>query len=97
MEKPRVPYLLAVGSLLDARFSDLSARRPRNHGEMHGGTKMTDDKPRTRPDGSAWRRAQQDVAARNDAARERGRKERAQSEQRDALNREAATRRGIAR
>jgi hypothetical protein len=52
---------------------------------------------RTRPDGSAWRKAQQDVAARNDAARQRGRSERAQAERRDQLKRAAATQRGIYR
>jgi hypothetical protein len=58
---------------------------------------MSDTSPRARPDGSAWRKAQQDVATRNDAARERGRKERAQSERRDVQKREAATRHGVYR
>ena len=58
---------------------------------------MNDESPRARPDGSAWRKAQQDVAARNDAARKRGRDERAQSERRDAMNRDEATRRGVQR
>jgi hypothetical protein len=58
---------------------------------------MSDENARARPDGSAWRKAQQDVAARNDAARERGRNERAQAERREMLKREAGTRRGIQR
>lgn len=58
---------------------------------------MTDSNPRPRPDGSAWREAQQSVGARNDAARKRGREERAENEKRDASNRDAATRKGIYR
>jgi hypothetical protein len=58
---------------------------------------MTDGDARRRPDGSAWRKAQEAVAARNDAARKRGREERAKDERRDAINREAASRRGTYR
>jgi hypothetical protein len=58
---------------------------------------MTDGTPRPRPDGSAWRKAQQDVAARNDAARKRGREERVKAERKEAVNRAGAAQRGIYR
>jgi hypothetical protein len=58
---------------------------------------MTDGEPRRRPDGSAWRAAQKDVAERNDEARKRGRDERSKADKRDAVNRAAAERRGIER
>ena len=58
---------------------------------------MNDGNPRSRPDGSAWRKAQADVAARNEAARKRGLEERAKTERKGAVNRAAATRRGIYR
>jgi hypothetical protein len=58
---------------------------------------MTDGTPRPRPDGSAWRKAQQDVAARNDAARKKGREERTKTERKEALNRKASAQRGIYR
>ena len=40
----------------------------------------------TKPDGSAWRKAQLEMAERNDAARRRGGEERSKQE-RDAANR----------
>jgi hypothetical protein len=58
---------------------------------------MSGESTRVRPDGSAWRKAQQDVAARNDAARQRGREERAKAERKVMLKRQEATRRGIQR
>lgn len=58
---------------------------------------MTEPEARSRPDGSAWRQAQQTVAANNDEARKRGRKERAETERREALHRATEARRGIYR
>ena len=43
----------------------------------------TDPARRTKPDGSAWKNAQREMAERNDAARKRGSQERS-SRERDA-------------
>ena len=58
---------------------------------------MTDGETRHRPDGSAWREAQQSVAARNEQARKRGLEERAKADRLDAARRAGAERRGIYR
>ena len=56
---------------------------------------MTNPDARPRPDGTAWREAQKNVAANNDEARKRGREERAKADRTAALNRAAAARKGI--
>jgi hypothetical protein len=56
-----------------------------------------DDGPptrRERPDGSAWRAAQRDVAGKNEETQRRGRAERAQREKEQAAHQRVADRQG---
>lgn len=57
---------------------------------------MSDDKPRSKPDGSAWKAHMDGVTARNDAARKAGRAERAERERSQTIDLAAAEQRQTA-
>ena len=58
---------------------------------------MEDTGARSRPDGSAWREAQRETAARNDETQRRGREQRAETERRQAAKLLASQKRGVYR